>query len=218
MHAFEQLINLLAPHRCISCLAEGPVLCDSCSTSVIPPPQCCFKCGKPAAGFICMACRPTTTVDQLSIASAYKGPAKMLVYQLKFARVRAASQPIAQLMAPHIPADACLVPIPTAAPRVRQRGYDQAVLIARHIARLTGLPFCPLLARHTKTRQLGQSRAVRQTQLQDAFALRTPLPQTTRQLLLIDDVITTGATVEAAASLLKQAGARQVSAALFAVA
>lgn len=166
---------------------------------------------------VCAACRPHTAVDVAWIATEHHEAARELVRALKFARAQSGAQVAARLMhqlLPPFPPGAALVPLPTATARVRERGYDQALLITRHLARLRHVPCKPVLRRHGATRQVGASRTQRQQQLQTAFSLARPLPAA--HLILVDDVVTTGATIEAAARILKANGAHQVSAALFA--
>ncbi len=112
--------------------------------------------------------------------------------------------------------NAIVVYIPTANRRVRERGYDQAQLIAREFAHRRRLPCQALLRRHGATRQLGASRQQRQQQLQTAFYCPYPQKVVGRSIILIDDVLTTGATIEAASRVLCQAGATNVTALLFA--
>jgi ComF family protein len=112
--------------------------------------------------------------------------------------------------------DMMLVHVPTAAVRVRQRGYDQAELLTRELSRLTGLPQRYLLARSGSSRQVGASRAERVLHLSDAFRVRRPELVAGKRILLVDDVLTTGATIEAAARTLKKAGAARVDAIVFA--
>ena len=112
--------------------------------------------------------------------------------------------------------DLLLAPIPTATSRRRQRGYDQSVLLARHIARLTRLPYADCLVRLGQAHQVGSTRAQRLMQLQQAFRVRRSLLVKGRHIVLIDDVITTGASIEAAAAVLYEAGARSVWALAFA--
>ena len=105
---------------------------------------------------------------------------------------------------------------PTATSRVRQRGYDQAKLLARALARQAGLPYLDCLARVGQTHQVGATREQRLRQLQAAFRVRRPNAVRSAYLLLVDDVSTTGATLELAATILKSAGARRVDAIVFA--
>ena len=96
---------------------------------------------------------------------------------------------------------------------MRIRGYDHALLIAQAFAGLRGLSCERLLTRLTQTRQVGASRAQRLAQLHDAFLVIREVPC---HVLVIDDVVTTGATLEAVAALLRREGARHVDAAVFA--
>jgi ComF family protein len=123
-------------------------------------------------------------------------------------------------MAARLPQDKpmLLVVAPTATSRVRARGYDQSVLLTKHLSRLTKLPHASLLVRMGQQRQLGQSKTQRRTQLAGSFRVRNPLLCKDRHCLLIDDVVTTGSTIEAAAQALMDAGARRVDAFIFAAA
>ena len=107
-----------------------------------------------------------------------------------------------------------VVPIPTATTRVRQRGYDQAKLLARAIARQTGLRYTNCLVRQGQAHQVGASRQARHNQLEGALRVKKTVQGVC--IILVDDVTTTGATLEAAASVLRQAGAQQIEALTFA--
>jgi len=100
---------------------------------------------------------------------------------------------------------------------VRIRGYDQSQLIAKRLAKQLGLPYCRLLRRVGQTRQVGASRQQRKEQIQHAFQ-PTGNKLTSQRVIVVDDILTTGATLEAAAAALKQAGASHVTAVVFAVA
>jgi predicted amidophosphoribosyltransferase len=102
-----------------------------------------------------------------------------------------------------------VVPVPTISPHIRERGYDHTLLIARHVARRRKLRLTPLLARQTNTMQRGASKSVRQKQAAQAFMLNG-LVDPTLTYLLLDDIVTTGATLDAAAKMLKAAGAKHV--------
>jgi ComF family protein len=109
-----------------------------------------------------------------------------------------------------------VVPVPTATDRRRRRGYDQATLIARALARRQDLAHVPCLRRLGRAHQVGAGRAQRLAQLAGAFVVVRPDRIRGKHVVLVDDVITTGATFEAAARALHQAGAARVSAVTFA--
>jgi predicted amidophosphoribosyltransferase len=108
-----------------------------------------------------------------------------------------------------LPEQTVVVPIPTVPSHIRERGYDHALLLAKIFAKSRGLKMRRLLYRKTSTRQREASRETRMIQAQQAFELRGRL-ELDRPHLIIDDVITTGATVEFAAKILKDAGVHEV--------
>ncbi len=136
--------------------------------------------------------------------------------RLKFGRAQAAAQDIARALddvVPFLAPDTVITHVPTATSRVRMRGYDQSRLIAKEFARLRSLPYRSLLLRIGQARQVGSTRVERARQVDGAFRLLRRIPE---KVLLIDDVVTTGATIESAAKLLKTHGAKKVHAAVFA--
>jgi ComF family protein len=139
---------------------------------------------------------------------------------LKYSGLRAAVSDMAGAIAERVAfpssASVLLVPVPTASSRVRQRGYDQAVLLAKALARQADFPYASLLLRSGQQRQVGASRRQREAQLASAFVVRRAKKIEGARVILVDDVKTTGATLEAAALALKQAGAKSVEAAVFA--
>lgn len=141
--------------------------------------------------------------------------AKQLLHGYKFERARSACIPIAQHLAailPYMSRNTVVTCVPTDTRRMRARGYDHAGLVARELARELRLPYQRLVTRVTHTRQVGASRAMRLKQLQGAFLVVGSVPQ---NVLVVDDVVTTGATLEAVAAVLRTAGARHVDAAVF---
>jgi ComF family protein len=140
------------------------------------------------------------------------------VWKLKFAHARAAVDPMAALLVGRclFDADTLFVPVPTATNRVRQRGYDQAELLCRALAAHTGLPYRLALARHGQSRQVGTSRSERLKHLENALRVTASPLVHGKHIVLIDDVLTTGATLEAAARVVKRAGAKRVDAIVFA--
>lgn len=220
MRSLDQILAVFAPFECLNCHKEGGLLCHQCGLSTITrPPARCYACLRATAGALCPVCAAKTSLGSAWVATKYKGLSVQLIGRLKFARTQAAAPLIAKLMDERLPAcpvGTVVVHVPTAPRRIRQRGYDQAQLIARELARCRQLPCYPLLKRQGNSRQLGANRQERHQQLQTAYYCPFPRRVAGRRILLIDDVITTGATVEAAAKVLMTAGATQVSAAAFA--
>jgi ComF family protein len=114
-----------------------------------------------------------------------------------------------------LPSGTIVVPIPTVSAHIRQRGYDHSKLIAKYIARKRGLKYNQALERVTATKQRGASKAVREKQARKAFAVRGSITPDV-PYLLIDDVVTTGATMRYAAQALLDGGASHVWAAAIA--
>lgn len=138
---------------------------------------------------------------------------------MKYERARAGTSEVAQILSGRrtsLPDGAVLVHVPTATGRVRARGYDHALLIARSLSKATDLPQKSLLARMGQAHQVGANRAARLRQLDSAFRPLRPQQIRGKHILLVDDVLTTGATLETAGRVLKRAGAKQVSAIVFA--
>ncbi len=172
----------------------------------------CFSCGVPSLHGVCPACRPRFAFSNAWVVAERRDQMKRLLEDYKFERVYAAHQAFADLLnarLPLLPAETVVVPIPTIPRHVRQRGYDHAALIARTFARRRRLRYQPILKRKTNTVQVGANRATRRRQAEEAFICRTNLSSDT-PYLIIDDIITTGATLQAAATCLQKAGASQV--------
>ncbi len=155
----------------------------------------------------------------MRVGTAYVSVAKALIWQLKLAGAQVAARDMAIHLAPlikHIEPGAVLVPVPTATSRARQRGYDQAKLLARELSRRTKFIYGDYLARHGQAHQHTRSRQERLTQITNAFRVKQQTLVSDAHIILVDDVVTTGATLEAAATVLRAAGARRVEAIAFA--
>lgn len=220
MRIIEKLVSLIAPHDCLDCGTEGTLVCAWCMPNAfLPLPDRCYRCNKLSRDSkVCTRCRRSSPLHAVWVCTEYEGLAKRLVHKLKFERAGAAALPIAEAMAetlPYFTKKTVVTHIPTATSRYRQRGYDQAELIARRFAQLKGLQYIPLLTRQGHSRQVGAKRLLRLSQLEGAFRPRNAYAAAGAEVILIDDIVTTGATIDAAARVLKAAGAKRVSAAIF---
>ena len=228
MSVFETMIGWLAPPTCVGCEAEGSSLCIACATSeIIPFGERCYSCGaiSPRAR-TCVHCRRPGTPRSVWVVTDYAGLAKAILQLYKFGHSRVAADNIAQLMVEAIEAynqtnnlaaaNYLVVDVPTATNRIRERGFDHSQLLAKRVAAQLGLEYCQVLSRLGQSRQVGAKRSARLEQLSGGYLARKPNQIKSRNILLIDDVVTTGSTLRAATKALRAAGARRVDALVFA--
>jgi ComF family protein len=162
-------------------------------------------------------CRRKTGLNRVWVLVSYDDVAKKLIYKLKYERAKSAARDIARVMdeqLPLLPENTIVTHLPTASSRIRVRGYDQAQLVARSLAKRKHLACKQLLGRKGGSRQVGASRKSRFQQLQGVFRLKHDVAGA--HVLLVDDVLTTGASIESAAKALKSGGAKKVEAVVFA--
>jgi ComF family protein len=212
MHLVEFLLSLIAPHICLTCHSLGSVLCSVCIQTIKPAPYTCYRCGVQLDfGHICAGCSNITGISQVNVFALYENVAQALVRTLKYGRTKDAARTIATCLASKgVVADFAVAPIPTAPSRVRQRGYDQAVVISKEFARLTGVQYAQVLRRQTSSRQVGATRQERLANMHASFVPQSLTNIHSKKLMLIDDVLTTGATIESATQSLLKAGAQEV--------
>lgn len=214
----EKLLTAIAPVDCLRCGHEGNILCITCLPAAFDVvPSRCFSCFRATTNSqVCPKCRKQTALRHVWVGTVYAGVAKQVVHQLKFAPDRTAAYLIARWLdevLSFIDTDVVTF-VPTAQVRVRQRGFDQAKIIARQFAHHRQLPFDTLLLRHGSSRQVGSEKKARQQQIRGAYTAKKQLSG--QRVLLLDDILTTGATLSEAARTLKQNGATVVNAAVFA--
>jgi ComF family protein len=228
MRLLEKTIGWLAPPTCIVCGLEGATLCLNCSENeIIPFGMRCWRCNKVSnRSKTCESCRHTGSPAHVWMSTDYEGAPKELLRIYKFKHQRLAAESLVDLMVETFLTfnsdeditrkDYLLVPIASATSRVRQRGFDHTALLAKKAAHRLRLEYAPSLGRLGQSRQVGARREQRMAQLEDMFYVRTPRLVKNRSIILVDDVITTGATVSAATKALRAAGAKSVDALVFA--
>lgn len=220
MAIVDKLLSLVAPHECLSCGKEGSLLCGWCLPEAFPPlPSRCYKCAKITKNSeVCKSCRRTSPLRHVWVRTEYAGVMKDLVAAYKFNHARAGARVAAEALAdalPYLPGT-IIMPVPTATTRVRQRGFDHADLLVKELAGRLNRVYIHALSRQGQSRQVGTKRAQRLKQMAGAFRASRPAEIYGAHVLLIDDVVTTGATLEAAARTLKKAGAKSVNAVVLA--
>ncbi len=217
MSLLDRFISVVAPFDCLCCGREGQLLCNACTENLETIPSRCYRCHKlTKQSRTCNSCRRVSKLHSVRPITSYQTSAKRLIGRLKFYGARAAAVEMARIMRQEdLPDNYVVVPVPTATKRVRVRGYDQAKLIARSFAKQRGLPYLDCLARSGQSHQVGAGRQQRRKQLDGAYRIKTGLSVAGLNLILIDDVLTTGATLESAALCLKSDGAKRVAARVF---
>ena len=175
------------------------------------PFEACILCNKLAkiSGNLCNTCKPS--FSNAWVTGNREGALKEVIDVYKFERARQAYIHLTDLLdatLPILPTDIELVPIPTIAKHIRARGYDHMALITQELARVRGLAHSTSLKRATTTVQQGANRRKRQEQARAAFTVRSVVKG--KRYLVIDDISTTGYTLEYAARTLREAGASDV--------
>jgi predicted amidophosphoribosyltransferase len=207
----NRLLDIAFPARCPGCGREGPPICASCL------PALDARLDQPAGVSIGLPSDVPPTILQLDWCAPFGGLVRRALHQLKYGGETRLAVPLGEAIARRWARVAAggdvLVAVPVHAERARHRGYDQAELIARAAAVALGLPYAP-----ATVAQFDLDRATRATNVRGAFRLKTgptatrPGPLAGRWIVLIDDVVTTGATLTACAAPLLAAGAIGVSA------
>jgi ComF family protein len=215
-----RLLDLIAPQTCAACCLPGEVVCADCLAALTAPPDpLCATCGHPAPLPLARCPRCPSGLDRARQAALYDGPAPALVMALKDGRRRPLARVLADLIAaavPPPPPDAALVPVPLGRARLAERGFNQSALLARALGRRWRRPVAELLERTREgPAQRGSGAAARARQAAGAFAAR-PGARAPASVWLVDDVLTTGATLSACARALRRAGAEEVGAVCFA--
>lgn len=221
-HWVDGLLGRLLPARCLVCNADGAGgrdLCADCMAGLPWLHGACPRCALPladASGIECGHCqRRPPPLQATHAAFEYRAPLDGLLPRLKFHRNLGCARLLVTLMAEAAhewPRPDALIPIPLHNARLRQRGYDQALELARPLARQLQLPLrADILQRQRPTSAQSRLDArARKRNLRGAFKVReVPLPT---HVALVDDVMTTGATLHAAATALRRAGVQRVDA------
>ena len=225
-HALKPIVDFVYPPRCPLCgggLAEQGGLCLDCwQTLELPGSDGCARCGLPGADAVCHVCRAAPPQHRgIAAATWYGETSRQLVLKFKHGRRLALARPMARMIARQLPQDVgtrLLVPVPLHRQRLWHRGFNQSALLARELGRLTGAPvMLDALVRRKATPQLGGlGRRARAELLADAIQVRPGAAIAGRDIVLVDDVLTSGATSTACVRALLSGGAASVMIACFA--
>lgn len=226
----EGVFDVLFPKYCLVCKKEGSYCCELCQLQLKPIyPTTCFGCHVITPfGEVCSNCQPLFSFDGVIISSDYEDEIiGSLIKQCKYRFVRELGQVMGWLVAEKVKTllersrtssnfekdffQGVVTTVPLSKRRLRQREFNQAEIIAQFFASYFSLSFEPtLLGRSHRKPQASLSEEVRKKNVKDSFFIQ-PLTQSfPRTVFVIDDVITTGATLEEAARVLKENGVEKV--------
>ena len=215
------LITFVFPAKCRRCdtpMGVGKVhyLCDTCWEQIefLKPPWCQI-CGLPCWSTVCADCREHPPLfRRLRAVAFYEPTLREAVHLMKYEKKQVISKHLIQLLQAHLPEDLAstgydfLLPIPLHTNRLRQRGFNQAEQIAQGVAQVWGVPVrTDVLFRIRDTVPLSslESREERTKNIAGAFEVRSPDSIRSRKVLLIDDIFTTGTTINEALKVLQVA-------------
>lgn len=229
--AARELFDLFLPPACPLCLERLPagpaaVFCPACLAQLPPlPASRCRRCALPFADadgsdHLCGACLqdPTPSFSRVQAAGHYASLLREAIQRFKYGGTVHLDRPLGALLAARVaPGNTqVVVPVPLHPARLRQRSYNQSLLLARVLGRQLGLPVVAEMLHRVRPTppQQGLSARVRRRNLAGAFALAAPAAG--RSILLVDDVLTTGSTAGECARVLLAGGATEVEVAVVA--
>lgn len=221
MWLLDGLIELIAPTRCGGCELPGSVLCATCRAAVVHafPENCCPACSTPHGALVCTECwNHSFSFTRAISAGELTGPLARAVVLHKDAGERRLGPELGTLVATAVPQDwsawtDAVTWIPATDTAIRRRGFDHGQVLGEAVAQHLARPSALLLSRTAARDQRSLGRGARAQNASESFRARTAPPE---RVLLVDDVFTTGATLDAAAKVLLRAGCAEVRVAVVA--
>ncbi len=215
---WNRFIDLLFPPRCGGCQTAGSLWCTACqaATPLLEPPWC-EKCGEPCVtDRLCANCRAhPLVIEKIRSVALFDGVLRQAIHRFKYERLAGLAEPFGALLADYwraaqLTAD-WLIPVPLHPSRERDRGYNQSELLARQLARQVNVPLSGKGLRRTRATavQMTLNAAERRQNVAGAFECVEVRVRGAR-VVIIDDVGTTGATLDACAQAVLKAGAVSV--------
>lgn len=196
----DALLNLLFPDRCVVCKRVGDLLCSACCRSLAPYP---------------FTQERISGLDAMHIAFVFEGVIRPAIHHLKYYKKRRIGHLLGDILGDYCKAEQlsgdAVIPVPLHHKRKQERGFNQSELLAERVAQLNGLPL--LLNKVERVRYTEQQAhldaAARRRNMQNAFRWKGT-QAAPKRVLLIDDVLTTGATMAACAEALRLAGSQEI--------
>jgi len=221
---YSAFADVVFPSACVGCNNFGELLCENCLRKIGEPQNTCIFCDKQTLhGKTCYQCQTTNCLTGVISVGEYKNETlRNAVHALKFSGVKEIADPLGDMLAKKILqtlnnslADFVIVALPLHKIRKRERGFNQSELLAQRVFLKLHLPYQKILIRTRATRPQAnidhKTETLRKENVAKAFAINpsqtTPLPE---KVIIIDDVATSGATLEEAAKIFHDAGVKDV--------
>ncbi|MEK7647220.1 MAG: ComF family protein [Patescibacteria group bacterium] len=220
----DKTLDLLFPEKCRGCGLSDAALCDDCRRQLRPPEIFCFACGRESDTGICAACARAYGISPIKVfwAARYANQAvKTLIRDLKYKSATKVAETLSQIFCDNVgyglknlkSENAIIVPVPITLQRLRERGFNQSKILAAALSRHTGITLAPdiiLKIKNTASQVAVAERALRLENLQGSFAVPHPQKIAGKTAILVDDILTTGATVIECSRELKKAGTKNI--------
>ncbi len=210
----QKLMQFIVPSECLGCGESGSVLCGPCTPQLVTTKvPSCFYCNKLTfGGQACSTCQRKVQLRGVHVLWRLEGAAQDLVYRLKYHNDRSVAQFVADQASFQFELSGydLVTAVASDGKALRRRGYNQAELLARAVARQAAVPYSTTLLRTQHTSQTHLGRHKRFEVVQGNFVCYQPKKVAGKRVLIVDDVLTTGATMAECARLLRLADAKQV--------
>ena len=195
----ENIIDILAPRKCVGCGKEGKYICEKCGLFLSEAPSVFM----------------TNGLEELVSAWEYEGLIKKIILKIKYDGMFDAIDELAEkafeIREPYVPEDTTITFVPMSRKKEMQRKFNQAELIAKKVGEITGREVLPLLEKIKDTpSQTELNKEERIENVKGAFCSMSDIKQTWENVLLVDDVWTSGATMQECCRILKRSGVKRV--------
>lgn len=209
--------NFVFPRICLICSSDTRYLCSRCLKRLEKPRHKCFRCNQHNPfGEYCFSCKGPFSPDKVVAAFLYEGQIKEAIHQYKYEDAFILAKDLARALLPLVRSvsrykDFTLSFVPLSDKRFKARGYNQAELLAREVAKLLNIKVAALMDRSAQeeTQVASKTKRARKKNIKGVFSVQSKA-SVPANVILVDDVVTTGATVEEASKVLKRAGAKKV--------
>jgi len=213
------LLDIMFPKKCVVCGKLDTLFCEKCRSKIIflKTQNCPFCLKITTRGRVCPSCKSSykTALTGVYVVAHYEEPLKEVIHQYKYGFVKALNDDLAEISWPYLEdfsKKAVLTCVPSSPKRLSWRGYNQAEEIAKILAQNTGMRFYPNLLKRTeyKIPQTQLRRKERFENVKNSFCVNKKIDLVGKQVVIFDDLVTSGATLDACAKEIRKMGATRV--------